>query len=69
MRWAKAGRVWQMIFNTLAVDADNEWIMIDSTIIRSHQHAAGVLKKYRNWYARTMVRKVERKVTCCMRRS
>jgi hypothetical protein len=43
MRWAKAG-VWQMIFNTLAIDADNEWIMTDSTLIRAHQHAAGALK-------------------------
>ncbi|WP_156802946.1 IS5 family transposase [Desulfovibrio sp. 6_1_46AFAA] len=40
MRWAKNG-VWQMIFNTLAVDADTEWLMIDSTIVRAHQHAAG----------------------------
>jgi transposase len=44
MRWAKAG-VWQMIFNTLALDLDNEWIMIDSTIIRAHQHSAGARKK------------------------
>ena len=43
IRCAKSG-VWQMIFNTLAVDIDNEWIMIDSTIIRAHQHAAGALK-------------------------
>ena len=57
MRWAKAG-VWQMIFNTLAVDADTEWIMIDSTIIRAHQHAAGARKKYRDWYANTRARKV-----------
>ena len=40
MRWAKKG-TWQMIFNTLAVDADTEWLMIDSTIVRAHQHAAG----------------------------
>ena len=40
MRWAKNG-VWQMIFNTLAVDSDTEWLMIDSTIVRAHQHAAG----------------------------
>jgi transposase len=40
IRWAKNG-VWQMIFNTLAVDADTEWLMIDSTIVRAHQHAAG----------------------------
>jgi transposase len=39
-RWAKAG-IWQMIFNTLAIDADTEWLMIDATIIRAHQHAAG----------------------------
>lgn len=39
-RWAKKG-VWQMIFNTLASGADIEWLMINSTIIRAHQHAAG----------------------------
>jgi transposase len=39
-RWAKKG-VWQMIFNTLAANADTEWLMIDSTIVRAHQHAAG----------------------------
>jgi transposase len=46
MRWAKA-KVWQMIFNTLVGDADNEWIMIDSTIIRAHHRDAGALKKYK----------------------
>jgi hypothetical protein len=30
-----------MMFNTLAVDADTEWLMIDATIIRAHQHATG----------------------------
>ena len=39
-RWAKKG-IWQMIFNTLTLDADTEWLMIDSTIVRAHQHAAG----------------------------
>ena len=39
-RWSSRG-VWQMIFNTLAANADTEWLMIDSTIIRAHQHAAG----------------------------
>ncbi len=33
-----------MIFSNLAVDAYNEWIMIDSTIITSHQYAADALK-------------------------
>ncbi len=40
LRWAEKG-VWQMIFNTLSADADTEWLMIDSTIIRAHQCAAG----------------------------
>ncbi len=39
-RWAKRG-IWQMVFNELAVSADTEWVMIDSTIVRAHQHAAG----------------------------
>jgi transposase len=35
-RWAKYG-IWQVIFNTLATNSDNEWLMIDSTIVRAHQ--------------------------------
>jgi transposase len=61
IRWAKAG-VWQMLFNTLAMDADTEWIMIDSTIIRAHQHAAGARKKYSDWYARTRAWKIKGRI-------
>jgi transposase len=43
-RWAKSG-VWQNIFEHLAADADNEYAMIDSTIVRAHQHSAGAPKK------------------------
>ena len=43
-RWAKSG-VWERIFNHLAADADNEYAMIDSTIVRAHQHSAGAKKK------------------------
>ena len=43
-RWAKA-RVWERVFQHLAGDADNEYAMIDSTIVRAHQHSAGALKK------------------------
>ncbi|WP_438941511.1 IS5 family transposase [Moorena bouillonii] len=39
-RWAKRG-VWQQVFEALADDADNEYAMIDSTIVRAHQHSAG----------------------------
>jgi len=40
MRWSKSG-VWQRLFEQLAAEADNEYAMIDSTIVRAHQHAAG----------------------------
>ena len=43
-RWAKSG-VWARVFAHLAQDADNEYAMIDSTIVRAHQHSAGAPKK------------------------
>jgi transposase len=42
-RWSKSG-VWHRIFEALAADADNEYAMIDSTIVRAHQHSAGAKK-------------------------
>ncbi len=39
-RWSKKG-VWQKVAETLADDPDLEWLMIDSTVVRAHQHAAG----------------------------
>jgi hypothetical protein len=37
--------VWEKLFKVLAADADNEYAMIDSTIVRAHQHSAGARKK------------------------
>jgi len=45
-RWSRTD-VWQRIFKILAADADNEYAMIDSTIVRAHQHSAGARKKRR----------------------
>jgi putative transposase len=39
-RWAKSGR-WDRLFARLRTDGDNEWMAIDSTINRAHQHSAG----------------------------
>ena len=39
-RWCKRG-VWWEVFQALANDPDNEYAMIDSTIVRAHQHSAG----------------------------
>ena len=43
-RWAKTG-VWGRVFEHLASEADNEYAMLDSTIVRAHQHSAGAPKK------------------------
>ena len=42
-RWSRWG-VWQRVFEALAQDADNEYVLIDSTIVRAHQHSAGAKK-------------------------
>jgi len=42
-RWSRWG-VWQRVFEALAQDADNEYAMIDSTIVKAHQHSAGAKK-------------------------
>lgn len=39
-RWSRKG-IWQKILNSLCQDSDNEAIMIDSSVVRAHQHAAG----------------------------
>jgi transposase len=39
-RWAKKG-VWERLFKALAEDPDFEYLIIDSTLVRAHQHAAG----------------------------
>jgi transposase len=38
-RWAKAG-VWERVFAALAKDRDNEYLMLETTLVRAHQQAA-----------------------------
>jgi transposase len=38
-RWARKG-VWRRVFQKLQ-DPDLEWLILDSTVVRAHQHAAG----------------------------
>jgi transposase len=42
-RWIEMGVLDDML-ETLTREADLEWLMIDSTIVRAHQHAAGARK-------------------------
>jgi len=43
-RWIEAG-VLDRLVETLAKECDLEWAMMDSTIVRAHQHAAGAARK------------------------
>jgi transposase len=43
-RWTKRG-VWARVLEELAKDQDDESFLIDATIVRAHQDAAGALKK------------------------
>ena len=43
-RWAASG-VWEKVFQHWAGEADDEYAMIDSTLVRAHQHSAGAPKK------------------------
>ena len=43
-RWAASG-VWARLFAAVSADADNEYAMLDSTIVRAHQHSAGARER------------------------
>lgn len=45
-RWAKAG-VWLRVFEAFAVRSPQSMQLLDSSIIRAHQHAAGAKKGVR----------------------
>ena len=36
--------MWRRIFEAMSDDPDFEYLIVDSTIIRAHQHAAGAKK-------------------------
>jgi putative transposase len=38
-RWSKA-KVWERVFDDLTRDRDNQYRMLDSTLVRTHQQAA-----------------------------
>src|SRR5712672_3439524 len=42
-RWSLKG-VWWRIFEAMSDDPDFEYLIVDSTIVRAHQHAAGAKK-------------------------
>jgi putative transposase len=43
-RWIESGR-WDSILKALSSDSDTEYVIIDGTIVRAHQHSASGKKK------------------------
>ena len=43
-RGARSG-VWERVFRALGSEADNEYAMVDATIVRAHQHSRGRAKR------------------------
>lgn len=43
-RWSKKG-IWKQIFEHLSGDPNNEYAMLDSTVVRAHRNASGARKK------------------------
>ena len=39
-RWSKKD-VWEKVFNQLSEQSDDEYAMLDATIVKAHQHSAG----------------------------
>lgn len=42
-RWSRKA-VWRRIFEAMSDDPDFEYLIVDSTIVRAHQHASGAKK-------------------------
>lgn len=38
--WSKKG-IWKKLFNVLRTDSDQEWVFIDGSYVKAHQHSAG----------------------------
>ena len=52
-RWCRGG-VFERLFSALSEYPDFEYVLVDSTIVRAHQHSAGAQKKglkLRHWGA------------------
>ena len=42
-RWSKLG-IWERLFTESRDDIDGEWVFMDGTVVRAHQHSAGAQK-------------------------
>ena len=50
-RWCQSG-VFSRVFKELSKDADMEFLFIDGTIVKAHQHCAGAQKNFKGWICR-----------------
>jgi transposase len=57
-RWCESG-VFARALGALALDADAEYMSIDSTSVRAHQHSAGAQKRRRGSSHRQILRRAD----------
>jgi transposase len=62
-RWSTTG-VWPRVFAHLAADTDNEYAMIDATLVRAPQHAAGAQGGQDNGVHWTVKRRIAPQDSC-----
>lgn len=60
--------VWKRVFKALAEAADNEYVMIDSTIVRAHQHSAGAKGSSKKGRPRALAGRFKHQDPCDLRR-
>ena len=65
-RWAARG-VWDNIFRVLADDPEFEYVMMDATIVRAHQHSAGAKGGSRDGSDRPVARRTDHKTARAVR--
>jgi len=43
--WRKTGK-WQKLMAIVTVDYDSEWLFIDGSVVKAHQHSTGAATRY-----------------------
>ena len=47
-RWSEKG-VWVKVFSVLSADKDNEYLILDSSVVQAHSQSATYKKKSKGW--------------------
>lgn len=60
-RWRRKG-VWERVIHAAADETEIKHVLIDSTIVRAHQHSSGARKKKRSASARSLAGRTDNQI-------